>query len=85
MDKEKITTIVQTASPVQEDMEWLVVQFIKEKTGQNIEINMFKYISTQPSMLTNIILTRELKLLDAAYQIAAMYYGEKIRSGDLDK
>lgn len=83
MNKEKITKIVQTASPVQEDMEWLVTEYIKEKTGQNIEINMFKYISTQPSMLTNIILTRELKLLDAAYQTAAEYYGEKIRENTL--
>lgn len=84
MDKEKITKIVQTASPEQEDMEWLVAEYIKEKTGQQeVEINMFKYIKNQPSILTNMILTRELKLLDVAYQVAAEYYGEKIRENTL--
>jgi hypothetical protein len=83
MNKEKITKIVQTASPSQEDMQWLIVQYIEQKTGQKVEINIFKNIDTQHGMISNMILTRELKLLDLAYQVAAEYYGEKIREGTL--
>lgn len=81
--EERITKIVQTASPKQEDMEWLVIQYIKEKTGQDVEINMFKHLGYHNDMFLKVKLSRELNLLNMAYQTAAEYYGEKIRNNEL--
>ena len=61
----------------QQEMEFVVEQYIKEKKGVNVQINLAKRVETLPNFYVGLHLQQQLQLLDKAFNDACIYFSHK--------
>lgn len=65
------------AEPSIEEMRFLVEQYVKEKKGRDVSINLEKYVSASDGMIGRMSYGNQLDLLVTAYNSASKYFCKK--------
>jgi len=75
----EVKEIIRKEKLEQSEMEFVIEQYIKEKKGRDVKINIHnnQMIHLIPKEFQQSILQKELQLLNEAYNVACSYYFKK--------
>lgn len=65
------------ADPSIDEMKFLVEQYVKDKKGRDVSINLEKYVSASDGMIGRMSYGNQIELLVTAYNSASNYFCKK--------
>ncbi len=80
----KIEEIIIKSEPIQEEMEFVVEEYIFEKKNRRVKINIMANPVLQliPPHMQSPVIRRELDLLNQTYQTARKHFTEKNKNNE---
>jgi hypothetical protein len=80
----KLEEIIIKSEPIQEEMEFVVEEYIFEKKNRRVKINIMANPVLQliPPHMQSLVIRRELDLLNQTYQTARKHFTEKNKNNE---